>query len=566
MSIKGFLKHWMVLVLFIAGIQQGCIEDNFQEQVFANAITGSASPTDVNEVIIFGRIEGIEGQINAADYPVREYGFVLSTSNTEPTLQTANTERIIVGTDYANNQEFEAPLSNRSIQSIYFYRAYLILGERISYGDVATFSLAENVALAMIDTISIENDEAILEGALILKFQGELEDHGFVFSKTNDRPSVETDSIISFGATNNDGIFSGRAINLDLNSTYYVRSFAQLGSDIFYSGAEAIQFQTRDGWKNYANLNRPRLFPLGLAVNDLGYIGLGCDFFCLQNDAETRFNTIFEFDPSLGQGDLPFIEKTAGPPGRRGGISLVIGEKIYYGLGQYNNDADGSAIWLNDFWEFDPAGNGTWTQMDDFPGEARQGAVGFSLNADKGYIGTGKSSNGFSHFGDFWAFYPENQPGQQWDQLSGSLPTDLDGSPVFIGRTQATAFVLNDQAYVTTGEVNGEPLKDIWRFNESAESWARASDLPEDFLPRSQAISFSLNEKIYLGLGQGKIEDEKRYDLWEFSGDDWIQKMSFPKDSLNLPRFGFRIGDRAYAGGQNDLQGLLDVIQYTPEN
>jgi len=82
--------------------------------------------------------------------------------------------------------------------------------------------------------------------------------------------------------------------------------------------------------------------------------------------------------------------------------------KAYVALG-----ANGAA--LADCWEYD-FGSDTWTQKQNFPGGARQLAIGLTIN-DSGYLGLGTSGSSptpMSSFDDFTQFYP-NLPYNQDD-------------------------------------------------------------------------------------------------------------------------------------------------------
>lgn len=79
-----------------------------------------------------------------------------------------------------------------------------------------------------------------------------------------------------------------------------------------------------------------------------------------------------------------------GGTARYGAVGFSIGSKGYIGTG-YDTG------YKNDFWQYDPATD-SWTQKADFGGSARYFAVGFSIDS-KGYIGTGDDG---SYTKDFW--------------------------------------------------------------------------------------------------------------------------------------------------------------------
>lgn len=113
------------------------------------------------------------------------------------------------------------------------------------------------------------------------------------------------------------------------------------------------------------------------------------------------------------------------------GVAFAINGKGYYGLG-----AAGST-YLNDIWEYDPAGAGTWTQKADFA-EGRAAAVGFSIG-NYGYVGTGITSTAYGTN----SFYRFDPVANTWTKVAG-----LIGGP----RQISSAFVINNKAYVGAGD------------------------------------------------------------------------------------------------------------------
>ena len=90
--------------------------------------------------------------------------------------------------------------------------------------------------------------------------------------------------------------------------------------------------------------------------------------------------------------------------GRQDAVGFSIGNNGYIGIGRAFIDNSGYAVHYQDFWEYNPVSN-TWEQKTDFDGEARHGAVGFSIG-NKGYIGTGIIPNVADSPKDFWELTP----------------------------------------------------------------------------------------------------------------------------------------------------------------
>ena len=94
-----------------------------------------------------------------------------------------------------------------------------------------------------------------------------------------------------------------------------------------------------------------------------------------------------------------------------------IGDYAYVGFGHGSNPGPGSnstgSYIYNDFYKYDPT-NDSWTQMANFPSEARVAGTQFSYNG-KGYILSGDGDDhGPLSSGEFWEYNPLND---SWNQL-----------------------------------------------------------------------------------------------------------------------------------------------------
>ena len=131
-----------------------------------------------------------------------------------------------------------------------------------------------------------------------------------------------------------------------------------------------------------------RSWAVGFSMEGKGYIGTGMDATGLHQD-------FWEYDP------VTYLwTKKANVPGRARhyAVGFSIGSRGFIGTGTENT---AQAVYLNDFWEYDPVRN-TWTQRGIYGGGVEYGAVGFSIGS-KGYVGTGyNNSNGR----DFWEYTP----------------------------------------------------------------------------------------------------------------------------------------------------------------
>lgn len=243
---------------------------------------------------------------------------------------------------------------------------------------------------------------------------------------------------------------------------------------------------------------------------------------------------------------------------------LAIGNKIYTGLGHYNGGA-GNTLW-EDWWEYDPATNAwtqkanyggginyhatgftigdygyvgtgrvtssgnnltksfyrydpvtnTWTQMADFGGAARRGAVGFAIDG-YGYIGTGEPPSG-ALYNDFYKYDPSTD---SWSPIA-SLPT--------AGRVSAVGFELGGYGYCGTGGFGsfGGSQKDFWRYDPNTDTWQQMADVGT--IPRMEATGFSHMGKGYILCGDNMSSGINYSDMYEYdpAANVWTQREDFP--------------------------------------
>lgn len=197
-------------------------------------------------------------------------------------------------------------------------------------------------------------------------------------------------------------------------------------------------------------------------------------------------------------------------PNRSEAVSFTIGN-----FGYLTGGWDGIRRYA-DLWQFDPSGNGSWTQLASMPATNRQGgntarssAVGFSVNG-KGYVGTGY--DGYNFMNDFWEF----------DPLVDSFiqKADFKGGPRF----EAVAFGIGNYGYITTGYDGLNPLKDFWRYDPSADDWTPKPSMGGE--KRYSALAFVRLNKAYIvtGVSNGTaVNDFWRYDPTQPDTSAWME-------------------------------------------
>ena len=217
-----------------------------------------------------------------------------------------------------------------------------------------------------------------------------------------------------------------------------------------------------------------------------------------------------------------------GPVGA--GVSFTVNNRAYVGTGL---NPQSPSQKLTSLFQYTPAAipatpkgfdsaYGYWTQMQDFPGQARSNAVGFNIG-NIGYIGSGLASDGKTALADFYAYNPTTN---SWAAID-SMHTEAASFP----RYDAVAFGFDTTAYVLTGTDGKYYFGDVWRYSPAANTWIREPNYPGS--PRSAAVAFVYQGQGYLvtGFTPGDqwAKGTQSYDFWRFtpetdtSVDNWVR-------------------------------------------
>ena len=191
---------------------------------------------------------------------------------------------------------------------------------------------------------------------------------------------------------------------------------------------------------------------------------------------------------------------------RTGAVTFTIDDVVYVGLG-FNIQLDQQDKTLTDFWMYKDR---IWTQIADFPGEGRYGAVAFVVDG-KAYVGTGyrpdQNTTTEQYFNDFYCYDPSTNT---WSDAPVTyLP---DGA---VARRDAVAFSLKGKGYVGTGIAKGaQVIKDMYCFDGT--NWTSVG-FPGD--ARCGASAFVIGNKAVICLGAGATSGNYRYDVLVYDGD-----------------------------------------------
>ncbi len=226
-------------------------------------------------------------------------------------------------------------------------------------------------------------------------------------------------------------------------------------------------------------------------------------------------------------------------------IAFVVGGKGYVGIG---------ADWCIEIWEYSPLTD-LWTQKSDFPGSGVSNRpVSFAIG-DKGYVCLGDDNAG-NYSNILW----------EYDYLTD---TWLEKTPFpGLGRGVAVSFVIDQKAYVGTGEFydnqGQQILKDFWAYDQSTDTWLQIADMP---IPLVAAVAFSAAGKGFVGSGgNDTLPLTNNFYSYDPVTNSWVQIQDVPRMIPTALATGFSIGNQGYFGmGLDDAQLFFEYNPYSGE-
>ncbi len=279
-----------------------------------------------------------------------------------------------------------------------------------------------------------------------------------------------------------------------------------------------------------------RIGPYGFSILNKGYIGGGGDI---------NYNNVrdfWEFDPATNL----WTQKSDAP-----GFVRAVGSFVINGKGYITGGIQNVAGFNAQLWMYDPAIN-TWTTKASYPGVPIYGAVGFAIGTN-GYFGIG---NGGTRNGPCYTdFYQYDAITDSWSQKN-NFP-----GPARYG---TYGISLNGKAYVGFGvdDANNIYYNDWWQYDPLSDSWTAEANLPVG--SREYISGFCIIGKIYVGVGgyQGTaLNDFYEYDT---NLNSWGKKANYG-GGYRWADAGFAIGDTGYFGAGNDFtNNYNDFWEYIP--
>jgi hypothetical protein len=181
-----------------------------------------------NQIIAKGNI------IDMEEKGISDYGFCYAANNEFPTI---NNDRISLGTNNKTG-EFSANLIGLQAFNVYYFRAYAISNNVVTYGNVFSTEVFPNsLNIISLDSLNIVNSKQINLTGSINGIGGlKLLDFGYYYSFVSN-PSILSNKN-GFGTLQKDTVFNAKILNPIIDTTYYVKAFAQLSNSAYFSSTE----------------------------------------------------------------------------------------------------------------------------------------------------------------------------------------------------------------------------------------------------------------------------------------------------------------------------------------
>ncbi|MBK8925852.1 MAG: T9SS type A sorting domain-containing protein [Crocinitomicaceae bacterium] len=177
----------------------------------------------------------------------------------------------------------------------------------------------------------------------------------------------------------------------------------------------------------------------------------------------------------------------------------------------------------------------TWIQMDSLNGPGRSTASAFVLN-DDAYVLTGLDEFGFKRS---MVSYDISQ--NDWDDEL-SLGGDAgDG----LNRGSAVAFNLGGFGFCGLGTGSADYFKDFWKFDPVSNSWTQVADFEGS--ARREAAAFVVGQIAYVGSGQDADGLTSDFYAYDHLTNTWSAISDFP-GTARRDAVGFAMGGQGYFG------------------
>ena len=225
-----------------------------------NIITLDAADITTNSAVL-------RGSINLDGKSITEKGFVVYTD-----------ENSVTEYDVAGNEigEFSCQISELEDGAVYYYKAYMIVGDETFYGEEKSFTTLEEIVITIPEVVTVSVTEvtentAILTGEVVSDGGAEVVERGFIWNDHYDGEGSIEDFIVEVGS--GVGVFTYQLIGLQQNTEYYFLAYAinsegeALGQNIYFTTLEGEEDNIINGYE-YVDLGLPS--GLKWAVHNVG--------------------------------------------------------------------------------------------------------------------------------------------------------------------------------------------------------------------------------------------------------------------------------------------------------
>ena len=392
-------------------------------------------------------------------------------------------------------------------------------------------------ALVQTNSFNVGSGVVTLTGTIIDMGEG-ITDHGFVVSNTPD-VSSGNGSALRLGAASQTGQFTYNFSEASSGGNYYFSAFATSGGETIYGESSNFSTPNLIVTTQTVTLQSKSSATIEGVINNLGFESVtDHGFYWAEDPTPQNFS---QNKISLGATtDATTFNYT---------LTGLTPYTEYYFIAYAQNGSETKFGSVRSF-----KIENVWTQIGNFEGTARTGALAFSVE-DFGYIVGGGNDAG--SINDFYRFSPDPE---NWISLS------TGSSPVW-----GTAFTIGNKAYVFD-------WNNLYEFNPDQGMWVAKTPFPG--IGRLRLFAFDLGNRGYVGGGSywDGTQDVYFSDLWEFDPQDevtngtdingdpmgsWTQKVDFQGTAISGAE-GFSIASYGYVcSGWNNGE-LIDFWQYDP--
>ena len=207
------------------------------EGAVANPAT--VSTTAISSVSTTSAVSG--GSISSNGGGVVTASGVVWSTNQDPTISDSKTSENVASGVYTS------ALSGLAAGTTYYVRAYATNSAGTSYGSQISFTTLNNIVAPTVSTTSqsqVTNKSFVVSGNVTDWGGANVTERGIIYSKTNNNPSLDTDTKVSTG--NGLGTFSSYVFGVDASTLYYVRTFATNSAGTSYGAVATVNTKATD--------------------------------------------------------------------------------------------------------------------------------------------------------------------------------------------------------------------------------------------------------------------------------------------------------------------------------